>query len=401
MVTWMMMVCLCGAETGQQWPGFRGQGNNVAEVKSLPRKWSDEEGIRWKAELQGYGQSSPVVWGDKVFVTSVEGPKKQKLILAAYSMDQGEKLWAKEFEASQTAESTDYVSKASPTPHVDAERLIVMFESGDLLALNHQGETLWQRSLTKEYGAIQGAHGLGASLAATEKEVLVLVAHEGPSYLLSVQKSDGKNRWKTDLTAGVSWTSPHVNWKSEPQQVVVSSAGRVEAYDLAEGKPLWKLDGLEGNTVPSPTAAGGLVLIGSSQSESNMVLKIQGTGTETKPEVVWKSESASSSFGSPLLFGDQAYFVNRAGVAFAVEATTGKELWNARLPGSCWASPLGALDRVYFFTKDGPTWVVQAGPKLEVLAENVLPVPGRVYGVAAVEGRFVVRTGTHLVCIGK
>ncbi len=392
-------------KTGQNgnpaaWPAFRGDGTSTTDANNLPLKWSAEEGIAWQVQLPGYGQSSPVVWGDTVFVTAASGEMKETLIVAAYDLASGKQRWKQQFPATEKEKATDYVSKAAPTPAVDGERVYAFFESGDLLALDHSGKLLWQRQLTKEYGAFQGNHGLGSSLALAQAGLVVLIDHDAPGYLLCIDKATGKNRWKVDRDARVSWSSPIVVPGAE-EEILISSAGVVQAYRASDGELIWQHSGLDGNTVPSPTAAGDLVVIGSREAAWNVALK---RGAQVEDRIAWKAE-ASSSFGSPLVHRGKVYFVNRAGVATCVELATGKTLWSQRLPGSCWASPLGAGDRVYFFTKDGETVVVAAAGDQDhrptVLAENSLPESGTVYGVAAVPGAFVVRTTEKLYRIGS
>jgi outer membrane protein assembly factor BamB len=175
---------------------------------------------------------------------------------------------------------------------------------------------------------------------------------------------------------------------------LISSTGLVAEFDVKTGKQLWEITNLTGNTVASPTVAGDLALIGSSDKASQFTVRLDG-------KVAWKSGGATSSFGSPLVYQNLGYSVNRDGIANCFDAKTGKEHWDTRLPASCWASPIGGAGRVYFFTRDGVCVVVKNSPELETLAENKLPLKGRVYGVAVVEGAFVLRTGTGLIRIGK
>ncbi|MEK7829645.1 MAG: PQQ-binding-like beta-propeller repeat protein, partial [Acidobacteriota bacterium] len=184
------------------WPGFRGAGDSHTDARSLPLEWSDAKNIAWKAALPGYGQSSPVVWRDKIFLTAVEGAMKEKLLALCYDLKSGRELWRREFAATFTMKDSGTVSKAAPTPGVDDKRVYFFFESGDLLAFDHKGKPQWQRKLAEEYGGYKTNHGLGGSVALTDKAVTLLVVHSGPSYLLAVDKQTGKNLWKTDLKPG-------------------------------------------------------------------------------------------------------------------------------------------------------------------------------------------------------
>jgi outer membrane protein assembly factor BamB len=388
---------------GEAWPAFRGDGSSRTAARDLPLEWSQDDNLRWTAELPGYGQSSPVVWGERVFTTAADGENKERLLVLCHRLGDGEQLWQREFDATQKVAVSDYVSRGAPTPAADADRLYAFFESGDLVALTHDGQDAWRRSLVTDYGLFQGNHGLGSSPALSDDAVIVLVAHSGPSYLAAFDKQTGKTLWKTDRPAATSWTSPVVTEVAGKPQVLVSSAGQVEGFDAKTGERLWWVTGLEGNTLPSPSALGGQAVIGSKDVSHNLLVALDGRGDVTGSGVAWTAEQATASYCSPLFLGDLVYFVNRAGVAFCLDAKTGEQRWAERLPGPCWASPIGAGERVYFFTREGATVVIEAGPNPEpkMLAENSLPTEGRVYGVAAVNGCFVIRTGNRLTCVGQ
>jgi outer membrane protein assembly factor BamB len=376
------------------WPGFRGTGDSISDAKQLPLKWSATENIAWNVELPGYGQSSPVVWKNKVFVTSVEGEFKDTLNVLCVDFATGKVTWQKQFKGTQKVKTSDYVSKSAPTPALTADRVFVLFESGDLLALDHDGKEIWRRSLVKDFGAFTNNHGLGSSPILAGDALLVLVAQDKGAYLLAVDVTDGKDRWRTESAFGGSWASPAVVTNGDRITALISSTGLVAEFDVKTGKQLWEITNLTGNTVASPTVAGDLALIGSSDKASQFTVRLDG-------KVAWKSGGATSSFGSPLVYQNLGYSVNRDGIANCFDAKTGKEHWDTRLPASCWASPIGGAGRVYFFTRDGVCVVVKNSPELETLAENKLPLKGRVYGVAVVEGAFVLRTGTGLIRIGK
>ena len=383
-----------------EWSSFRGIGNDVSAIRDLPLSWSDDEGIAWQAPLNGYGQSSPVVYGRKVFVTSVDGPEKERGITSCFDLKTGARQWSAEVPASQNVPSSDMVSRGAPTPCVDARAVYVFFESGDVAAFTHDGRRLWHRKLAVEYGKYQGNHGLGGSLAQSAVAIYLLVDHDGPSYLLALDKATGKNLWKTERSSRTSWSSPLFVDGPQPF-VVISSSGSVEAYDADTGKPLWSLPGVEGNTVASPTTASDLLIIGSSDPGQTLALR-KPAGDSATPEIVWRLKSLSASFSSPLAYQGHVYVVNKSGVAACIDAESGGTLWSERLPGSCWATAVGALNRIYFFGKDGVTTVVSSGSRFERLAENRLSIDeGRVYGAAAVPGALVLRTGKKLICVGK
>ncbi len=379
------------------WPAFRGTGNSQTSAANLPTSWGDDENIAWTAELPGYGQSSPIIWGDKLFVTTMQGDMKEVPTILCASLATGKTIWKKEFASTQKTKASDYVTRSSPTPVVDADRCYAFFESGELVATDHDGNVVWKRSLVDQYGEYKGNHGVGSSLAINGEFVFVLAAHEGPSYLLAVNKSTGENAWKTDLEPKVSWSSPVV----ASNQILLSISGSIRGFDAKSGKLTWSVSDVKGNTVASPTIVGDLAFIGSSERTNNFAVRFDPSGKSKTTERVWTTEEATSSFGSPLYHEGHVYFVNKQGAAFVVDATTGKTTWKNRISGSCWASPIAAGDQVFFFTKEGATDVYSAGAEPQLIGTNKLTVKDRIYGVAVADDRFVIRTGTRLICVAN
>jgi outer membrane protein assembly factor BamB len=386
----------------KNWTGFRGSGDSHSSARNLPLQWSDKQSIAWSVNLPGYGQSSPVVWGDKVFLTSTQGDNKEKLLVTCYDFRHGKQLWQSQHAATFTMKDANIVSKAAPTSVVDERRIYSFFESGELLTLDHKGKLLWQRHLAKEYGGYQTNHGLGSSLAITQQAVIVFVIHKGHSYLLAVDKKTGQNLWKTALEEGGGWASPVVASHQGQTQVLLSANSCVVSFDADTGHRLWLLKGLKGNNIPSPSIEGEIAVIGSTEKGSNVAIRLGGTGEVGESHIVWRAKDATSSFASPLVYKGLVYFVNKVGVVFCVDLQTGEQLWQTRIEGDCWASPLAAGDRIYFFGVDGVTEVLRAGRKLEKIARNELNLEGgRIYGVAAVDNALLIRSGRKLIKLGE
>lgn len=394
-----------GPDQDPGWPGFRGNGNSTTETEGLPLKWSEKEGVVWRTELAGFGQSSPVIWQDRVYVTSTGGDSKEHLYLESFSLENGKQIWRRDIPSSEKVEKvTKMISQGAPTPITGPGGVYAFYESGDLVAFDHEGNRLWSRRLTKEFGVFKGGHGVGSSLVAAPGRLLLLIDHDGPSYLLCLERSTGKTVWKAEREPRVSWTSPLYLEHGGEGQVIVSSNGVLEGYRFSDGKRLWWVENIQRNTVASPSSDGKLVVIGSSSPRQCLAVRLGGTGNVAKTHIAWRAESATSSFSSPLLQGETAYFVNRAGTLQAQRMKDGKQRWEHRLPDGCWASPLAAGERLYFFCKNGTT-VVLDGKAAEprVLAENVLPVAeeDRIYGFAVGGKKLVVRSGREVVAIGE
>ena len=379
------------------WTAFRGNGSSLSGAAGLPTEWDDKKNIAWTTDLPGYGQSSPVIWDGRVFVTTMQGEMKNMPTLISVGLADGEIRWKKEYKGTQETKASDYVTRSSPTPAVDADSCYAFFESGDLIATDHDGNTKWQRSLVKEYGPFQGNHGIGSSIAINDTTVFVLVAHDGPSYLLGIDKKTGLNVFKTDLATKVSWSSPLV----AGNQVILSVSGTVQSFDVTSGKLVWSIGDVKGNTVASATVHDDVVYIGSSERNQNFAIRFDPSGKTDKAEILWRNEEATSSFGSPLYRDGQVYYVTSKGVAYCLDASTGKTVWNQRLAGSSWASPVGTNEHVFFFAKEGITDVLIPGDKPELVSSNTLTVKDRIYGVAVADSRFVVRTGTRLIGISS
>ncbi len=381
------------------WPGFRGVGDSRTTARRLPLEWGDGKNVAWSATLPGYGQSSPVVWRGRVFLTATQGAMKEKLLALCYDLKSGKQLWLKELDATFTMKDSGTVSKAAPTPVVDDRRVYFFFESGDLFALDHKGGLQWRRKLAEEYGAYKTNHGLGSSLALTDRAIITLIAHGGASYMLAVDKQTGRNLWKTDLISSGGWSSPIITKHQNKQQILISISGWVAAYDAVNGERLWSVVGLKGNNIPSPSVdlERKIVVAGSSDKGMNVAIKLGGAGDSAESHILWRAKEATANFCSPLIHQGYVYFVNKVGVAFCLDLQTGEERWRARLGGEVWASPLAAADRIYFFGVDGKTFVMKAGAKMDQLAVNELSDVERVYGVAAVDHALLLRSGRKLV----
>ncbi len=444
----VLLSLLVPAQPGPNWPGFRGDGSNRTSQANLPLTWSPRENIAWRLSLPGYGQSSPVVWSGRAFLTSVEGKEKETCIVTGVDVGTGKLAWTKTFPASQKGKNNPSMSRAAPTPVVDADCVYTFFESGDLAAFGHDGTARWQRSLTGEYGEFKNHHGIGSSLAQTKRAVIVLADHGGKSYLLAVEKQSGKTLWKTDRKSGLSWTSPVVIVQGGKDVVMVSSNGTLTGYAAEDGSEAWTLGGLSGNLIPSPTVSGDLVVVGAGESgisfdlkaaaKSNCCVRLTSVDGKLGCEKLWEGKRVVLQHASPVVLGEQVYLVTKHGVLHCLDLKSGEELYSERLDSPCWATPVAAADRLYCFGKDGVTTVLAAGREYRPLSTNrlwekdehsqrqarsksspenqfpPLPSQGReameamlrdavgdvVYGVAVTPGGFLVRTGTELIRVG-
>ena len=371
----------------------------MASVQTLPERW-DDGSVAWRAALPGSGQSSPVIWGDRLFSTSAEVANKETLHVLCHDLETGSELWRREFHNSVPKKTSRYISRSAPTPAVHKKRVYALFESGDLASLTHEGQTVWKRNLSRDYGPFEGNHGQGSSPVLSSRGLVVVMDHKGDSFIASFAKNTGKTLWKTPRNTSSAWASPGIRRRANGgEEIVCSASNTVAGYDPARGTLLWNFNDIAGNNVPTATAFGRWIFVGSSSKNNSLLLRLENG----QPKIAWKAAQASSSFGSPLIHNGRVYLINKAGVLFCYALKSGQLLFDRRLPDSTWASPLGAGNRIWFFCKDGSTVVMESADTPKVLSTASLKVAGndRVYGYAVASGKFVFRLGAELICIGQ
>lgn len=372
----IVLVATFSLQARADWTSFRNGGDSSAD--KLPVKWSPES-IAWQLELTGYGQSTPVIQGKQVFVASVVGGMKEQCLLQCLSLADGSEQWRYETASAKQSPSNYMASRAAPTPVVDENGVYVFFETGDLVAVDLAGEERWHRNLSEEFGNFENNHGLGSSPAQSDTHLYINLEHRGPSHLVAIRKIDGESDWQVSRPSGSSWSSPIFVQDGVKPQVIVSSAGMVTSYDSTDGNTLWTVEGLEGNSVPSPTVHSGKLFVGARLPEfaeegsvrSNCCLDISDSSSPS-PEVLWRANKAISDYASPVVAGDFVYFINKVGVLHCLDIATGKLHYRKRLNGPCWATPIASDGNLYLFGKDGTTQVVEANEKFVLVSSNSL-----------------------------
>lgn len=343
------------------WTSFQ-NGGNVANATPSEVSLGD---IQWQTEFTGYGQSSPVVWDGNVYITTVQGDNKDKCHVTAYRLDDGTQLWQHTLANATPAESSNYISKAAPSPVTDKDGIVCFFEGGNVIALTHKGKVRWERNLVEDYGDLKARHGLSSSLEQDDDSVFVWVERSDDPYIASLNKQSGETEWKSKGLGATAWSSPRLLPVDGGQHLVLSAIGSLAGLDPVTGERLWTFDGISGNSTPTPMPLGnGRFLIGATvgrgesgggrAAESNGVVQIQRTDdSKWSADYAWKAKRATSSFGSPIAHNGVAMFVNREGVLYGLNAETGDELFAKRLKGSIWATPIAMGEQVLFCEKDG------------------------------------------------
>jgi len=410
------------------WPRWRGPlGTGVAPGANPPVEWSEGKNVRWKTALPGLGHSTPIVWGDRIFLTTAVpfgaalSPRfskapgahdnapvthHQKFVVLALDRRNGKILWEKTMRELLPHEGAHYTgSFASASPVTDGKHLFAFFGSYGLYCLDFDGRVRWKADLGTMQ--IKHGHGEGASPALHGDTLIVNWDHEGPSALFAFDKRTGKRRWKVARDEVTSWSSPIVVEHGDKPQVVVAGTHRTRGYDLATGRVIWECAGLSANIVATPVAADGMIYAGSSYVKRGFLAvklddargDITGTG-----QVAWTRTRGTPYVPSPLLYGDSLYFLSHyQGILTRLTAKTGEDrpgalrLYDIR---NVYASPVGAAGRVYVTALDGTTLVIRHADEPKSLAVNRLE--DRFSASAAIAGReLFLRGETFLYCIAE
>jgi outer membrane protein assembly factor BamB len=378
--------------TAEDWPEFRGpDGQGHSAEKGVPVSWSEAKNIAWKTAIPGLGWSSPVIQGDRIWLTTAldEGHSLRVLCL---NRDTGKQLQNIEiFRKENPFRIHTKNSHASPTPILEGDRVYVHFGTNGTACLNTDGRVLWKTELPYQHG-----HGAGGSPALFGDLLIINCDGTDVQYVVALDKATGKIRWKRDRKARMAYGTPLAIQVNGADQVVSPGADRVIAYNPSDGEEIWwaRYDGY--SLVPRPVYGLGLVFVCSGyDSPTLFAVKPDGRGDVTESHVVWTLRRAAPLNPSPLLIEDALYIVSDKGIASCLEAKTGKVRWQERLNGEFSASPLYADGRIYLLNEEAETTVMIPGAQFRKLAGNSLE--GRTLASLAVSGRAIyLRTDRHL-----
>jgi outer membrane protein assembly factor BamB len=411
------------------WPQWRGpSASGVAEHANPPLEWSEEKNIRWKIEIPGRGYSSPIVWGEHLFVTTAiptgkgapsspsgsEGSSRPgiaatevlRFALLAISRRDGTVTWQRNAIEALPHEGTHPDgSWASNSPVTDGEHIIASFGSRGLYCYDLQGKLIWQKDLgdmTTRLG-----FGEGSSPALHGNVLVVNWDHEGQSFIVALDKRTGNELWRVDRDESTSWSTPLVVTHNSKPQVIVSATNRVRSYDLADGKIIWECGGMTRNAIPSPVTADGVVYVTSGfRGSALLAIRLDGAKGDisNSPAVVWKYEQDTPYVPSPLLYDGKLYFLKvNTGILSCFNAKTGEPFYaRQRLESvpNVYSSPVGAAGRVYLVGREGTTLVIKNGTSFEVLATNKLD-DGIDASPALVDHELYLRGRKFLYCIAE
>jgi len=381
------------------WPQFRGPtGQGVSDEQGLPLTWSETKNVRWKVAIPGRGWSSPVVQGDRIWLTTATEEGKS---LRAISVDRNTGAIVQNVEVFRLKSAklaNPKNSLASPTPIVEGDRVYVHFGAFGTACITQSGEIVWKTKL--EYD--NGQHGTGGSPVLYEDLLIISCDGNDVQFVVALDKLTGKVRWKKSREGYQAYTTPLIVELAGSPQVISPGAFRAISYDPRNGKELWQVTYGEGfSNVPRPVYGDGLVFICTGfQEPSLLAVRVDGKGDVTKSKVQWKLDRGVPLTPSPLLVGSELYMVTDNGIVTCVDAKTGKEYWRARVRGNHSASPIYADGRIYFLNEEGESVVLAPGQQLKHLATNQLD--GRTLASMAVSnGSIFIRSDTHLYRISN
>lgn len=391
------------AAAAENWPQYRGPGGlGVSQERGLPTRWGADAGVLWKTPLPGPGHSSPVVWGERVFLTAYrppKGPSRAQLLVLSVDARTGKMLWEREVPVGQIEPVGGANAPASPTPATDGRRVYVYFGSYGLVCFDFDGRKVWEKPL----GAGGGEWGSASSPVLHGGLLLVNSAAGEEGFLLAVDKETGRTVWRVEHERPATSFATPVVWKAAGgEQVVVSGSGHVRGFDPRTGRELWRVAGMPKGAAPTPVYAHGL-LYAASNSQPNFIVAIRpgGRGDVTRTHVAWRHDKGVISVPSPVVVGDHLFALRDGGIMTCLDARSGAVVWQERLParGNYFASPVAAGGRIYVVNEDGEVTVVAAGPVYEPVASNRMGE--RTMASPAISGgRIFIRTDEHLYCIG-
>jgi outer membrane protein assembly factor BamB len=411
-----------------QWRGPDGQG--VSREAGVPTEWAEGKNIAWKTAIPGRGHSSPIVWGDRVFLTTaiegevVPGAKavkhfeggqefvhpdgigadhKQTLKVIALDGRTGQILWERlAWEGMPYDTRHRRGSYASPTPVTDGERVYAYFGAEGLYAYDFQGGLAW-----KWWPGGIATFGVGVGTSPVfYKDVVILQCDEdegGASFIVALNRVTGKEAWRTPRKVQLSWATPVLVRAGSRDELVTAGTEHAIAYDPATGKELWRVKGLESNAVPSPVVAGDIVVLSAGYpNKIAMAVRAGGSGDVTDSRVLWRYTKGTAYVPSPVAADGLVYLMTDKGLLTCLDATTGAVKYEGGRPpvaSSFMASPVVVGGRILLMSLDGDTHVIKAGPTHEVLGTNSLGEPIAA-SAAVAPGRLYIRGERHLFAIG-
>lgn len=436
-LTLVALLCAQNVLLGQapeHWPQFRGPGaRGIAAGPNLPDRWSATENIAWKADVPGRAWSSPIVWADRVFLTTavntgeLESPKKglyfggnrpeprqveEEFGLLCLDLASGKKIWERTFHRGPPAGPIHLKnSYASETPVTDGQRVYAYFGNHGLYCLDLEGRPVWSKRF--EARETRNGWGTAASPVLHGDHLYIVNDNEEQSYLLCLDKRSGNEVWRVERDEKSNWSTPYVWQNDRRTEIVTPGTGKVRSYDL-DGKLLWWLTGMSSITIATPYADDGLLYVSSGYVNDRLrpLYAIRpgaarditlAEGQTSNEHIAWSNRTAAPYNPTTLLYDGRVYVLYDRGLLGCFRAVTGEPVFERqRLPGGMHftASPWAYNGKVFCLNEDGVTFVLRAGDKFELLHTNKLADDEMSMATPAIVGdRLLIRTSARLYCV--
>jgi outer membrane protein assembly factor BamB len=417
------------------WPYWRGPAADGMAAGDAPLHWSDTKNVRWKTDIPGRGSSSPVIWGDRIFVTTAvktgpsttpepaatppatpgakpqlttPGPQPEhNFEVLCLDRKTGKILWQRIATTAIPHEGfhPTYGSFASNSPVTDGRNVYAFFGSRGMYCYNMKGKLAWK----KDFGVqmrMRMAFGEGMAPVISGDRLILIFDHEGDSFMVMLDKNTGKEIWRVNRDEKSNWAAPLVVDYKGQKQIVVSAVNKVRSYELETGKLIWECAGLGANTIPQPVRQDDMIFAMSGYLKPNLMairLGRQGdlTGTDA---IVWSQTRGNSYTPSPVIYDNKLYVLTDDGKVSCYNARTGEPYYHqTRLPKtySFKSSPVGANGKLYLASENGDVVVVKMGEKFEVLATNTMTDQMFIATPAVYGGEIFLRSQNRLYCISE
>jgi len=426
------------AQSSDHWAQWRGPFSNGMARGDAPTNWSDTTNIKWKAQIPGRGYSTPIVWGDKIFVTTAiptgkpaaaptnpepqpaaqgggrggpgagAGPQvEHRFELLCLDRKTGKLLWQRTAKVATPHEGYHrvYGSFASNSPITDGKFIYASFGSRGVFCYDLNGKLIWEKDLGVQL-KMRLAFGEGVAPLLVGDRLFLVFDHEGESFIVALDKRNGKELWRASRDERSSWSTPLAIERDGKTQIVVSATNKVRSYDPQTGRVLWESAGLGANAIPAPVYQNGTVYVMSGYRDPKLLaIKLGKEGDLSNSDsILWSHTRGLAYTPSPVLFEDKLYVVTDNGMVSAFNAITGEPYYHqTRLPKAATvkASPVGASGKIYQATEDGDVFVLKMGDKFEVTATNTLADQVFIASPVIVGGEIFLRGQNTLFCISE
>jgi outer membrane protein assembly factor BamB len=413
--------------TTTNWPGWRGPNRNgISLERNLPVSWSPSEKLVWRAETAGPGASTPVVWGDRIFITAQTGrdakikrpgvvlsraDKELRLCVQCFNRTTGKLLWEKRFKPEGTLTPTHTLhNQCTPSCVTNGKHVVAWFATGQLFCFTMDGELTWQKNLASEYGDFDLLWAHASSPALFEENVYLLCDHNPQANLVALELESGDEIWTATRGDGLrSYSTPLIVENESGAQLIVNSNPGISSYDALTGKRLWNYDEFCKVPVPVPVVVDGVLYTSRGYSSGPFMALplpvISGShSTLTEKNTTWRMPSRAPYVSSPLVYNDRIYLSSEKGQVFCLARESGEMLWSRKLGEVFWSSPVAGAGKVYLLGESGEMVVLSDGPELSVLARNRIGIDegDKALGSPSIShGCLFFRSSAHLYCVGS